>query len=66
MFSFILQKSKLNTSKVNNAGLMSNRNMEESSEYVELMIKVNILGPMLVITFVNIRFACVDFIQILR
>jgi len=32
---------------VNNAGLMSNRNVDESAEYIELMIKVNLLGPIL-------------------
>lgn len=34
--------------KVNNAGLMSNKNFNENPEYIELMLKVNVLGPMLV------------------
>lgn len=32
---------------VNNAGLMSNANMQEKPEYIEMMVKVNVLGPML-------------------
>lgn len=34
--------------QVNNAGLMSNLNMEEKAENIEMMIKVNVLGTMLV------------------
>lgn len=33
---------------MNNAGLMSNKNMDEKAEVMELMVKVNVLGPLLV------------------
>lgn len=32
---------------------MSNTNMDEKPDYIELMLKVNVLGPMLVILQTN-------------
>lgn len=34
--------------QINNAGLMSNLNMDEKPENIESMVKVNVLGPILV------------------
>lgn len=37
-----------NKPQINNAGLMSNKNMNEKIEYIEKMVNVNVTGTILV------------------